>query len=335
MENEVNRMEFMFVYDVKDANPNGDPAEGNRPRMDDYTEQNIVSDVRIKRTVRDYVDRVYGDKEGLHVFVKEYRKDNGNLKTKEEVLKDFGIETKEDALRKFWDLRVFGATLAISKNTITQTGPVQLRFGRSLHKVEPELVQGTTVMPSGEEKGQGTMTEYWKVPYSLIATYGVVNNHVARETGLGRKDVGIFWEALWNGTADLNTRSKIGHTPRLLIIVEYNDDYHCGDLDYLVKMYKKDGTEITARADEQGIGKAIRGPNEYYLDLSDVFKELEYAKNAGKLSKIWVIKHPELEIKGIPNWEEVKQMTVKYIDWANNAPEEMKEFKKEWGITEG
>lgn len=179
------------------------------------------------------------------------------------------------------------------------------------------------------------MPEYWKVPYSLIAVYGVVNNHVAEEVGLSRKDVGILWEALWNGTADLNTRSKIGHTPRLLIIVEYNDDYHCGDLDYLVKMYKKDGTEITARADEQGIGKAIRGPNEYYLDLSDVFKELEYAKNAGKPSKIWVIKHPELEIKGIPDWEEVKQMTVKYIDWANNAPEEMKEFKKEWGITEG
>ncbi len=328
MENEVGRMEFVFIYDVKDANPNGDPAEGNRPRMDDYTEQNIVSDVRIKRTARDYVDRKYRDTDGMKVFIKEYRKDDGKLKTKEEVLEEFKDELKDkDVFQIFWDLRAFGATLAISKKTITKTGPVQIRFGRSIHKVEPELLEGTTVMPSKEGKGQGTMTEYWKVPYSLIAAYGAINNHVAQEIGLKRKDIGVLWEALWNGTADLNTRSKIGHTPRLLLIVEYKDDYHAGDLDYLIRMYKKDGTEITARVDKQGIGKSVRGPEEYYIDLTDVFKELEYAKD--RIRRVWILKHPELEVRGIPAWDTVRVIETKYIHWDEKN---LEEFKNAWNM---
>jgi len=338
MKSKVNRIEFVFVYDVKDANPNGDPTEGNRPRMDDYTEQNIVSDVRIKRTARDYVDRKYRDINGFKIFIKEHRKDDGSLKTKEEVLGELEKELKGDngkidegkLFEVFWDLRTFGATLAISRKTITKTGPVQLRFGRSIHKVEPELVEGTTVMPSKEDKRQGTFTEYWRVPYSLIATYGVVNNHVAEEIGLTRKDVGVLWEALWNGTAELNTRSKIGHTPRLLIIIEYKDDYHTGHLDYLIKMYKKDGTEITARVDEKGLGKAIRGPGEYYLDLTELFKVLKGASD--KIEKVWIIKHPELEINGIPEWEKIKVIETEYIKWSSNG---IIEFGKEWDMVEG
>ena len=359
MSEEVRRAEFVFAYDVKDANPNGDPAEGNRPRMDDYTEQNIVSDVRIKRTARDYVDRKYRGEKGMEVFIKEHRNENGDLKTKKEIVeelltkisKETGSEKhslediKRYILENYWDLRTFGALIdKVSKEflekppsgdkeaSITVTGPVQIRFGRSVHKVEPELVSGTTVMPSGEGKARGTMPEYWKVPYSLIATYGVVNNHVAQEVGLKRRDLGVLWEALWNGTAELNTRSKVGHTPRLLLIVEYEEDHHTGNLDYLIRMYKKgDNVEITARTDEQGLGKYIRGPDEYTLDLSGIFEELKGAKE--KIRAIWIIKHPKLQIRY--NHEEledkVKVIETEYLHWNSEG---LKEFRKAWDMGE-
>jgi len=81
-----NRSEILFVYDVKDANPNGDPVDENKPRIDEETGINIVTDVRLKRTIRDYLY----DYKGQEVFIREIRKDDGNLKTKEERLNDFG-----------------------------------------------------------------------------------------------------------------------------------------------------------------------------------------------------------------------------------------------------
>ncbi|WP_017980958.1 type I-B CRISPR-associated protein Cas7/Csh2 [Methanocaldococcus villosus] len=262
-----NRSEILFLYDVKDANPNGDPLEENKPRIDEETGVNIVTDVRLKRTIRDYLDSI-----GETIFIKEVREENGKLKTKEERLEELEIKKGEDLL-KCIDVRLFGATVAVKNNTITFTGPVQFRFGRSLHKVYPKLIKGTTVMPSDKEKKQGTFTEYWIVPYSLIAFYGIINENAAKTTKLTEEDVKKLIEGMWNGTKNLISRSKVGHTPRLLIKVNYKEkNYHIGDLDKALKL-------ISDIEDEK-----IRDVKDFKLDLTELIDLLK--ENKDKIESI-------------------------------------------------
>ncbi len=125
-----NRSEILFLYDITDANPNGDPVDENKPRVDEETGVNIVTDVRLKRTIRDYLY----DYKNQDVFILELRDGNGNLKSKEDRLKDF--KDNEDLLKKCIDVRLFGATTAVKGKTMTLTGPVQFKYGRSLHRVD-------------------------------------------------------------------------------------------------------------------------------------------------------------------------------------------------------
>ena len=222
-----NRAELLFLYDVKDANPNGDPLDENKPRIDEETGVNIVTDVRLKRTIRDYLH----DFKGQEIFIREVRKEDGKLKTKEDRLDDLRIDTPEALLEKCIDIRLFGATTAIKNKTITFTGPVQFKIGKSVHRVLLKFIKGTTVMPSKEAKGQGTFTEEYILPYSLINFYGIINENAAKETQLTDEDVELLLDAIWNGTKNLISRSKAGQVPRALLKVNYKEDnYHIGDL---------------------------------------------------------------------------------------------------------
>ncbi|MEM2943689.1 MAG: type I-B CRISPR-associated protein Cas7/Csh2 [Methanomassiliicoccales archaeon] len=287
------RSEILFLYDVRDANPNGDPDE-NKPRIDEETEINIVTDVRLKRTIRDYLS----DYLNCNIWVKEETDSDGNIKTREKKLADERIESENDAaklLEKYIDLRLFGATIAGKKEkedkekkgkkgewVFTWTGPVQFKFGRSLHKVEPKLIKGTTVMPSGEEKAAGTFTEVWILPYSLICFYGVINENAAKTTGLKDEDISILIDGIWNGTKNLITRSKFGQVPRLLMKVTYKErNYHIGDLDKGIRLFDLEGKEI----DNGGkSGKEIRSISELKLDLTRLVDVLK--NNATKIDKI-------------------------------------------------
>ncbi len=265
-----NRSEFLFVYDVKDANPNGDPLDENKPRVDEETGQIIVTDVRLKRTIRDYLAKV----KGLDVFIIEMRDKDGNLRTKEERSADF----KDDPdliLEKCIDMRLFGATTAIKGKTITWTGPVQFKYGRSLHKVDgPVFVKGTTVMPSKEGKKQGTFREEWVVPYALIAFHGIANEYAAKETRLTEDDLNLMVEAMWNGTKDLITRSKFGQMPRLLLRIVYKEgaDFYIGELDKLITWVPKDSLR-EEQVRDIGEGKLkvddLIGSSEKYRDKID------------------------------------------------------------------
>ncbi len=236
-----NRHEILFLYDVKDANPNGDPIDENKPRIDEETGLNVVTDVRLKRTIRDYLD----ENKKMEVFVKEVKKEDGNLKTKEDRLDDLNIENAEDLLKKCIDIRLFGATAAIKNKTITFTGPVQFKFGRSLHRVKVDYFKGTTVMPSKEAKKQGTFTEVYTLPYALIAFYGIANENAAKHTLMTDEDYNILMEAIWNGTKNLISRSKFGQMPRLLMDIEYKEtNYHIGDLDKLVAIKTEIDDEV-------------------------------------------------------------------------------------------
>jgi len=264
-----NRSEILFLYDVKDANPNGDPVDENKPRIDEETGVNIVTDVRLKRTVRDYLYEY----KGQEVFIREIRKEDGKLKTKEERLNDFGDASIID---RCIDIRLFGSTTAVEDRTIALTGPVQFKYGRSLHKVDLTYIKGTTVMPSGAEKKQGTFTERYILPYSLIVFYGVVNENAAKTQGipLTEEDVDLMLDAIWNGTKNLISGSKFGQMPRLLIQIIYkeNQNFHIGELDKLVSIKSE-------KPDE-----AIRDISEVKIDITELIETLTKYKD--KIEKI-------------------------------------------------
>lgn len=281
-----NRSEILFIYDITDANPNGDPADENKPRIDEQTGVNIVTDVRLKRTIRDYLH----DFKGQEIFVREERDENGDLQTKENIYEKYG--SPEKVIEKCIDIRLFGGTFALKKKTRKKkdegseaeeslerafaiTGPVQFKFGRSLHRVgEPTFVRGTTVLPSAEKKAQGTFWEGYILPYCLIAFYGIINENAAKDTKLSEKDINLMLEGIWNGTKNLITRSKVGQIPRLLLRVVYKENnFHIGELDHRIKL-------ITDKQDEE-----IRSITEVQLDVTQLSAVLE--RNKDKIEKVY------------------------------------------------
>jgi CRISPR-associated protein Csh2 len=309
-----NRSEILFIYDITDANPNGDVDE-NKPRIDEETGFNIVTDVRLKRTIRDYLHRF----KKQEIFVREIEYEPGKIqdaklraedflwdKSNKKVSKsDFEKELKKqkptDLLQKMKeiieqnskatciDIRMFGVTMPIewdekNKSSITYTGPVQFKMGRSLHKVgEPKFIKGTGAFASGKEAGQKTFREEYILPYSLISFYGIINENAAKDTGLTGDDVELLLDGIWNGTKNLITRSKIGQIPRLLLQVIYKEEnYHIGELDHRVKL-------ISEKRDEE-----IRRIEEIKLDLTQLANVLEQNKN--KIEKICYAKDKNLEL---------------------------------------
>jgi CRISPR-associated protein Csh2 len=280
------RSEIIFLYDIKDLNPNGDPDE-NKPRMDGETEINIVTDVRLKRTIRDYLH----DYKGEEIFIREEIKEDGSRKTREEKLSDAEIKSKDDKeklLRDYIDLRLFGATIAgkseggKGKNVFTWTGPVQFKFGRSLHKVEPVYIKGTSVLPTKEKKAGGAFTDIWILPYSLIGFYGIVNENTAQETGLSEDDIDKLLDGIWNGTKNLITRSKVGQIPRLLIQVIYKEEnYHIGDLDKKLELIDMNGNSIDNNGTD---GKTLRDITDFKINIDELTGTL--TENAEKIESI-------------------------------------------------
>ncbi|MFB6088937.1 MAG: type I-B CRISPR-associated protein Cas7/Csh2 [Candidatus Aenigmatarchaeota archaeon] len=336
-----NRSEIVFLYDVNDANPNGDPLDEDKPRIDQQTETNIVTDVRLKRTIRDYLSNfkdqnifIQSEKvveEGEELIKSRGRKLEEELvellaeeeleveekrQLEEKIHKVLGKSSandrrkmflgcltadrdkeeqkeiyerfeelrttviKEKVFDRFIDLRLFGSTLAVQNIQVKQTGPVQFKFGRSLHKVDYDFYKGSITMPvepgQGREKGkkQAEFSQEYRLPYSLISFYGIVNENAAEYTGLTEKDIDLIIDGIWNGTKNLITRSKIGQVPRLLMRIVYDEDnYHIGDLDKKIKMRNDDGKPLT---DEEQ--KKIRSVEDYILNVDSLKKALQENK---------------------------------------------------------
>lgn len=285
-----NRSEIVFLYDIKDANPNGDPLDENKPRIDEETGINIVTDVRLKRTIRDYLMNFKGydgkpdnDKD---IFVKEIADSQGCIQDGKTRAKDFKEDPKE-VLKRCIDVRLFGAVIPLQEKakkkkdeetekeekeerkerSITYTGPVQFRMGRSLHKVEIKHIKGTGAFASKAGATQKTFREEDILPYSLICFYGIINENAAKHTNLTEEDVNLLLEGMWDGTKNLISRSKAGQMPRLLLKVNYKEsDYHIGDLDKMIKLKSEKNDEI------------IRDISEITLDASKLVETLNNNK---------------------------------------------------------
>ena len=290
----MNNSEILFIYDAQMCNPNGDPDEENRPRMDYATQTNLVSDVRLKRYIRDYLQE-----KGFALYVQKGEKGktvdaSGRIK---EVLNREKLEklTEQDLnllLEKLIDVRLFGATMPIKLEgkgqSIAFTGPVQFNWGYSLNKVYLLDSQSITSHFGAEEtKEQGTIGKDYRVKYSLIAFHGVISGYNAKNTGLKDNDISLLDEALIKAIPLHATRSKIGQEPRLYLRVEYNSDgFILGDFRKWVKLVKADN-----KKDEE-----LFSVKDIKLDISQLINELKNVQE--QIAQVYVWHDKNLKLIG-------------------------------------
>ena len=295
--------DILFIYDAKETNPNGDPDDENKPRMDYESSRNLVSDVRLKRYIRDYLQ----DYKGQDVFVAKV--DNKPLSVTERLEMLFLAYREEDdysqslnltklekrhidwLLSRLIDVRFFGATMPIKAKegagaSATFTGPIQFNWGYSLNKVE--LLDSNSIsshFSSEAEKAQGAIGKDWRIYYSLVAFHGIISARRAERTRLNTNDILLFDESMVKAIPlEATTRSKIGQTPRLYIRVEYKDNQtFLGDLRDQIGLDKTDG---------------LRSIADFNLDLHRLSVLLK--KETNKISRILFWQHPGLKVSG---WE--------------------------------
>jgi len=297
-----NRREYLFLYTVKDANPNGNPLEENHPRYDEDTQQALVSDVRVKRTIRDeWVRR------GLNVFVDGEPK---TLKARfDELKKITGKESAKDIMKKCIDTRLFGVTFALGKEAFSWTGPVQFKWGRSLHAATFEFIQGTSAFATegreGAEKQQRSFRNEYKVPFALIGVYGIANQFASKFSGATEEDLSSMFEALWDGTDNLIKRKKNEHKSRFAMEVKYSNDFYgkIGSLDEKIKIISIEGKELAF--DEQ---KAIRSLEDIKVDIKPLVQALN---NMGEyIDSIKVVVDREIQLEGKEELEAISSVAI-------------------------
>jgi len=221
------RCDFVFFFDVKDGNPNGDPDAGNLPRIDVETGMGIVTDVCLKRKVRNYVQmtqRTDGKpKAGYDIFVKEkivlndliadaYKKlkidlekeptdeADGKKRNEKGVAQGGEITRGRDRMCKdFYDVRTFGAVMSTGANAGQVRGPIQITFARSVEPVvalEHSITRVAKTTTERAETGGSEMGRKYTVPYGLYRTHGFVSAHLAEQTGFSKEDLDLFWKAM-------------------------------------------------------------------------------------------------------------------------------------------
>lgn len=273
----VHSAEIIFIKSVKDGIPNRDPLNDSNARRIFGEEDGRISlsDVSIKRDVRDYVMAKYpgGEPDSNNfIFVREERSEDGKLLGRGSLAAKIKEKTTSKATRmqdvltdSAFDVRTFGIVYSVKKETFKLTGPVQFGWAHSLHPVESQYVQGTVVMPSqdikaateGQEEtglGQGTIWTTYLVPFAVFAMPGIINAKIAQETRMTKDDVELLLEGLWNGTKHRQARGRGIQQPLLLIHVEYNDPlYRIGYLEESVKLSMENDADIPNKLEETKI----------------------------------------------------------------------------------
>ena len=203
-----NRYEFVLLFDVQDGNPNGDPDAGNLPRVDAETNNGLVTDVCLKRKVRNYVGLAQQGKSGYDIYVAEKAVLTNQQKKAYEALNlenkpEHASEAKVWMCQNFFDVRTFGAVMSLKEFNAGQVrGPVQMTFARSVDPVlssEHAITRMAVATMAEAEKQSGdnrTMGRKFTLPYALYREQGFVNPFFADQTGFSEADLEVFWDAL-------------------------------------------------------------------------------------------------------------------------------------------
>lgn len=233
-----NRYEFVLIFDIKNGNPNGDPDAGNMPRLDPETSKGIVTDVCLKRKIRNYIDIAYGGQEGYEIYVKEKSVlnlqnkrayDAINLKPESKKLPKEETKAKELTdwmCANFFDIRTFGAVMTTEVNTGQVRGPIQLAFAQSIDPIIPLEISITRMAVTNEkdqEKGQ-TMGRKYIVPYALYRVHGYISAKLAQKTGFSEQDLEKLWEALKLMFEHDRSAARGEMTTRKLIIFKHDSE---------------------------------------------------------------------------------------------------------------
>lgn len=213
----TNRYDFVLLFDVKDGNPNGDPDAGNLPRMDAETGHGLMTDVSLKRKVRNFVGLVKGEQPPYEIYVKEKAILN---KTHERAYEGIGKadllkgddkkrkggdavgEARDWMCKNFFDVRTFGAVMSLGINCGQVRGPVQLTFARSVDPIiaQEHSITRMAVATEAEAEKQGgdnrTMGRKHTVPYGLYVAHGFVSSFLAKQTGFSDDDLELLWQSL-------------------------------------------------------------------------------------------------------------------------------------------
>ena len=229
--------EILFLWDAKMTNPNGDMLNDNAPRYDESDRKAIVSDVRVKRTIRD--DLQY--RKSQTIFVNNAEQVQSAETRFAEVKKILGESDDKKAFLSCIDNRLFGGVAP--KSNIQIIGAVQFSWAKSLNETETIMSQGTGAFGKDGSSNKTFRTDNY-IPYGLFAMYGTINSLNAAKSNTSEEDVAQMLDSMWQGTKLLNTRSKVGQKPRMLIRVIYKDAYMIGLLDELVKLDNADSDQI-------------------------------------------------------------------------------------------
>jgi CRISPR-associated protein Csd2 len=255
-----NRIDFVYLFDVQDGNPNGDPDAGNLPRVDAETGMGLVTDVCLKRKVRNYVQVARGnDDNNYDIFIKEKAVlDNlVNAIYEQDTVKHAEAATIKDVAKKalcdkYYDIRTFGAVIATKDKQGQVRGPVQLTFSRSVDPImnmEHSITRMAVTKAEDAEK-ERTMGRKSTVPYGLYLCHGFISANLAKQTGFDVEDLNLFWEALKNMFDQDHSAARGLMSARKLIVFEHSSELGnapASALFDLVKVNKKDPAKV-ARA---------------------------------------------------------------------------------------
>lgn len=248
-----NRIDFVYIFDVQDGNPNGDPDADNLPRMDTETSLGLVTDVCLKRKVRNYVQVVKKIADGFDIFIKEKAVLNTLIDRAHDDSEVKKAKDKTEAARRFmcknyFDIRAFGAVMTMSKNAGQVRGPIQFTFARS---IDPIVTIGHSItrMAVATEKesekqkgGNRTMGRKATVHYGLYLCHGFISANLAKQTGFSEEDLELFWEALKN-MFDMDRSAARGlMSAQKLIVFRHNSELGNAPANKLFNLVKVEKT---------------------------------------------------------------------------------------------
>jgi len=235
-----NRYEFVLLYDVENGNPNGDPDAGNMPRIDPETGHGLVTDVCLKRKIRNYVELVQGDATGYRIHIKEGTALNQNHEEAYKTVDGLepGKKAKPDGVDRarqwmcanFFDVRTFGAVMSTGDNCGQVRGPVQINFSRSIDPIMQQEVTITrqAVTRIDDLEKERTMGRKHIVPYGLYRAEGYVSAKLANEdikgTGFSEDDLKLLWDALINMFEHDHSAARGKMATRKLIVFKHASD---------------------------------------------------------------------------------------------------------------
>lgn len=279
-----NRYEFVILFDVENGNPNGDPDAGNLPRIDPETGHGIVTDVCLKRKIRNYVEMVKEDEKGFRIYIKDgvplNRSDSEaylHEKINEDTIK--AAKKNDESLderirnfmcRNFYDIRTFGAVMTTfvkaALNCGQVRGPVQLSFARSVDPIIPQEITITRVAITTEADAEKKGTEMGRkyiVPYGLYRAEGYVSAKLAQKvTGFSETDLNLLWEAIINMFEHDHSAARGKMAVRELIVFKHDSELGCAP------SYKLFDSVTVKRAQGREEGPA-RAYSDYTVDIHE------------------------------------------------------------------